>query len=326
MIALAVTVASVRPDRIDRVGLQPCNRDALRRAVKTLEVPPDYVILDALPLRRLPFPAVEALVSGIDKLPETVRAAVRNNGGGHANHSLFWPVMSPNGGGDPEGKLASAIDADLGGLAQFKEAFTKALGTGNRAWFIAARFAQDVLQPFADNPTVFIGGTTAGLNPNFGYAGIFPDVVRGDSISWRARMISNGLSSDSTRAALEYLQRVDVHLAQLRELADHLAHAQHHPLQRLQVGRGAAGPALGQRIGHAGAVDQAAGQELVQRRQLHRAVGDQLDHGAAGAEDDGRPEGIVRHQAHAQDCCGLGKRRAYEEEYYETRASQETPP
>ncbi len=74
----------------------------------------------------LPFPAVEALVSGIDKLPETVRAAVRNNGGGHANHSLFWRVMSPNGGGDPEGKLASAIDADLGGLAQFKEAFTKA--------------------------------------------------------------------------------------------------------------------------------------------------------------------------------------------------------
>lgn len=74
----------------------------------------------------LPFPAVEALVSGIDKLPETVRAAVRNNGGGHANHSLFWRVMSPNGGGDPEGKLALAIDADLGGLAQFKEAFTKA--------------------------------------------------------------------------------------------------------------------------------------------------------------------------------------------------------
>ena len=74
----------------------------------------------------LEFPPVEELVGNMDRLPESVRAAVRNNGGGHANHSLFWTVMSPDGGGKPEGRLASAIDAELGGLEKFKEAFTKA--------------------------------------------------------------------------------------------------------------------------------------------------------------------------------------------------------
>ncbi|WP_459655632.1 superoxide dismutase, partial [Achromobacter xylosoxidans] len=52
---------------------------------------------------------VEALVARIDQLPEAVRGAVRNNGGGHANHSLFWSVMSPRGGGEPDGALARAI-------------------------------------------------------------------------------------------------------------------------------------------------------------------------------------------------------------------------
>lgn len=55
--------------------------------------------------------------------------AIRNNGGGHYNHSLFWTVMSPNGGGNPTGKLAAAIDAELGGLESFKEAFAKAAAT-----------------------------------------------------------------------------------------------------------------------------------------------------------------------------------------------------
>lgn len=56
-------------------------------------------------------------------------AAVRNNGGGFYNHSLFWTVMSPNGGGHPSGDLAAAIDADLGGFDAFKDAFTKAAGS-----------------------------------------------------------------------------------------------------------------------------------------------------------------------------------------------------
>lgn len=71
-------------------------------------------------------PPVEELVRDLDKLPESIRRAVRNNGGGHANHSLFWTVMSPDGGGNPDGDLARAIDTDLGGLDAFKEAFTKA--------------------------------------------------------------------------------------------------------------------------------------------------------------------------------------------------------
>jgi len=69
---------------------------------------------------------VEDLVAGISKLPADLQGPVRNNGGGHANHSLFWTVLSPEGGGAPDGDLAKAIDSDVGGLDQFKEAFTHA--------------------------------------------------------------------------------------------------------------------------------------------------------------------------------------------------------
>ncbi|RLT15153.1 MAG: superoxide dismutase [Planctomycetota bacterium] len=69
---------------------------------------------------------VEELISNLDAIPESIRMVVRNNGGGHYNHSLFWQVMGPNGGGEPTGSLAAAIASDLGGFAAFKEAFTKA--------------------------------------------------------------------------------------------------------------------------------------------------------------------------------------------------------
>jgi len=69
---------------------------------------------------------VDELVAGLDKLPEDLKGVVRNNGGGHANHSLFWTVMAPSAGGKPTGKVAAAIDADLGGFDKFKEAFTQA--------------------------------------------------------------------------------------------------------------------------------------------------------------------------------------------------------
>ncbi|WP_133970399.1 MULTISPECIES: superoxide dismutase [Pseudomonas] len=69
---------------------------------------------------------VEKLLGTVGQLPENLRGAVINHGGGHANHSLFWTVMSPQGGGEPQGALAQAIDAQLGGFAAFKEAFTKA--------------------------------------------------------------------------------------------------------------------------------------------------------------------------------------------------------
>lgn len=69
---------------------------------------------------------VEKLVAQVDRLPENLRGAVINHGGGHANHSLFWTVMSPRGGGEPQGDVARAIETQLGGFEAFKEAFTKA--------------------------------------------------------------------------------------------------------------------------------------------------------------------------------------------------------
>ncbi len=73
--------------------------------------------------------SVDELISHIDLLPESIRTAVRNNGGGHANHSLFWTLLSPNGGGEPTGELAQAITAKFGSFANFKEEFSKAATT-----------------------------------------------------------------------------------------------------------------------------------------------------------------------------------------------------
>ncbi|NWL89535.1 MULTISPECIES: superoxide dismutase [unclassified Paenibacillus] len=73
--------------------------------------------------------SVEELIADLDSVPESIRTAVRNNGGGHANHSLFWEVIGPNGGGQPSGKLADAINNELGGFDKFKEDFSKAATT-----------------------------------------------------------------------------------------------------------------------------------------------------------------------------------------------------
>ncbi|ANS76899.1 superoxide dismutase [Paenibacillus yonginensis] len=73
--------------------------------------------------------SVEELIANLDAVPENIRTAVRNNGGGHANHSLFWEVIGPNGGGAPKGNVAAAIDSELGGFEKFKEDFTKAATT-----------------------------------------------------------------------------------------------------------------------------------------------------------------------------------------------------
>jgi len=72
---------------------------------------------------------IEELVSNLDMVPEEKRTAVRNNGGGHANHSLFWTVMCPNGGGAPTGELAAAMDESFGSFDAFKEAFANAAAT-----------------------------------------------------------------------------------------------------------------------------------------------------------------------------------------------------
>ena len=72
--------------------------------------------------------SVEDLLRGIDSVPDSIKTAVRNNGGGHANHSLFWSVMSPSGGGKPSGALGSAIDKAFGSFDSFKEKFSDAAG------------------------------------------------------------------------------------------------------------------------------------------------------------------------------------------------------
>lgn len=106
---------------------------------------------------------VEALVARLDQLPETIRGAVRNHGGGHANHSLFWSVMSPQGGGEPQGALAGAIDAELGGLAAFREAFTKAaltrFGSG-WAWLSVTRAGKLVVESSANQDSPLMQGNT----------------------------------------------------------------------------------------------------------------------------------------------------------------------
>jgi len=70
--------------------------------------------------------SVEALISSLAEVPDEKRMAVRNNGGGHANHSLFWQILSPNGGGNPSGKLAEAIDSKFGSFDNLKNEFNAA--------------------------------------------------------------------------------------------------------------------------------------------------------------------------------------------------------
>jgi len=107
--------------------------------------------------------SIEDLCRNIDSVPENIRGAVRNNGGGHANHSLFWTVMSGSGGGDPTGALADAIGSELGGLEAFKEAFSNAAATrfgSGWAWLSVTSDGKLVVEstPNQDNP--YMAGNT----------------------------------------------------------------------------------------------------------------------------------------------------------------------
>lgn len=85
---------------------------------------------------------IEEVLKNINDVPEAKRQAVINNGGGHANHTLFWQIMAPNAGGKPSGDLAKAMDAELGGFEKFQEDFTKAgttrFGSG-WAWIVVGK-------------------------------------------------------------------------------------------------------------------------------------------------------------------------------------------
>ena len=90
---------------------------------------------------------LEDLLGNLDSVPEDIRTVVRNNGGGHSNHSMFWSIMSPDGGGAPQGELAQAIDAAFGSFDEFKQK-VQAAGTGRFgsgwAWLVVAGGALQV--------------------------------------------------------------------------------------------------------------------------------------------------------------------------------------
>ncbi|PGY52836.1 superoxide dismutase SodA [Priestia megaterium] len=100
--------------------------------------------------------SIEELISNLDAIPEDIRTAVRNNGGGHANHSLFWTILCPNGGGAPTGELADAIASKFGSFDQFKEEFANAAKTrfgSGWAWLVVNNGELEVTStPNQDSP------------------------------------------------------------------------------------------------------------------------------------------------------------------------------
>ncbi len=107
--------------------------------------------------------SAEDLIKNLNKVPEDKRTAVRNNGGGHVNHTMFWEIMGPNGGGQPSGALSAAIDRDLGGFEAMKEAVNKAgagrFGSG-WAWVVLKDGRLSVTStPNQDNPMMDGSGT-----------------------------------------------------------------------------------------------------------------------------------------------------------------------
>ncbi|HEX5564299.1 MAG TPA: superoxide dismutase SodA [Sporosarcina sp.] len=100
--------------------------------------------------------SVEELISDLDAVPENIRTAVRNNGGGHANHTFFWNILSPSGGGNPTGALAEAIDKKFGSFDAFKEEFAKAAATrfgSGWAWLVSNNGELEIMStPNQDSP------------------------------------------------------------------------------------------------------------------------------------------------------------------------------
>lgn len=99
---------------------------------------------------------IDDLLRGFDAVPEAIRTAVRNHGGGHANHSLFWEIMGPGGGGAPTGELAAAIDQAFGSFTAFQEKLTNAaagqFGSG-WGWLVLSGGALEVIaRPNQDSP------------------------------------------------------------------------------------------------------------------------------------------------------------------------------
>ncbi len=151
---------------------------------------------------------IEELITDLASIPEGIRGAVRNNGGGHANHSLFWSILGPNAGGAPTGKLATAIDSAFGSFDAFKEAFKSAslsrFGSG-WAWLVVKPDGTLAVTstPNQDNPIMGEAADCCGCPPLIGldvwehayylnyqnrrgdYADAFWNVVNWDAVAER---------------------------------------------------------------------------------------------------------------------------------------------
>lgn len=143
--------------------------------------------------------SLEDLLKNLDEVPESARTAVRNNGGGHANHSLFWTVLSANGGGEPTGELAEAINKKFGSFEKFKEEFANAAATrfgSGWAWLVVSNGELEVTStPNQDNPIMEGKEAILGLdvwehayylkyqNRRPDYIGAFWNVVNWDQVA-----------------------------------------------------------------------------------------------------------------------------------------------
>jgi superoxide dismutase, Fe-Mn family len=118
----------------------------------------DHAELAALPAERL--------IADLSQVPEAIRGGIRNNAGGHVNHSFFWTILGPGKGGAPKGKLAAAIDAELGGFEAFKEAFAKAGATrfgSGWAWLVVSADKKLAVGSTANQDSPLMGPAVAGL-------------------------------------------------------------------------------------------------------------------------------------------------------------------
>lgn len=146
--------------------------------------------------------SVEDLIADLNSVPESIRTQVRNNGGGHANHSLFWEVLGPNGGGEPKGALADAIKNELGGFDKFKEDFAKAATTrfgSGWAWLTVDKSGKLGVSSTPNQDSPIMEGLTPILgldvwehayylkyqNKRPDYIGAFWNVVNWDEVSKR---------------------------------------------------------------------------------------------------------------------------------------------
>lgn len=145
--------------------------------------------------------SIEDLMANLNEVPENIRTAVRNNGGGHANHSLFWTILSPNGGGAPTGELSDAINNKFGSLDKFKEEFANAAATrfgSGWAWLVVNNGELEVTStPNQDTPLMEGNTPILGLdvwehayylnyqNRRPDYISAFWNVVNWDEVSKR---------------------------------------------------------------------------------------------------------------------------------------------